>query len=178
MPLLRFLTAALSLSLAACANTLGTENTAETAPDPRRGEEVRNLCFASNIDGFGETTKRSVVVTEGRKQYLIETYNRCFDLDHAQSIAFDRHSSCLSRGDGIFAFDSAFGPDRQNPVSPSCTVKAIYEWNKDATEISETVDDNAEETETVEQGAPESEVEETGSEETEVLEPAGTPNEE
>ena len=39
------------------------------ADDPRRGEQVKRLCFASQIDGFGETTKRAVVVREGRHQY-------------------------------------------------------------------------------------------------------------
>ncbi|MEP1142880.1 MAG: DUF6491 family protein [Henriciella sp.] len=102
------------------------------ADDPRRGELVDRLCFASQIDGFGLTTKRAVVVREGRDRYLVETFPGCFDLDWAQSLAFDSFSSCLSKGDKIYAFESAFGPDHGSRTQQACRVKAIYEWHRDA----------------------------------------------
>lgn len=102
------------------------------ANDPRRGEEVRRLCFASQIDGFGETTKRAVVVSEGLDHYLIETFPGCFDLDWAQGLAIDSTSSCLTKGDRLFAFDSPFGNHSGSAVQQSCRVKAIYEWDRDA----------------------------------------------
>lgn len=114
------------------------------AGDPRRGDVVDRVCFARNIDGFGETTKRAVVIREGRDRYLVETFAGCFDLDWAQSLAFDSATSCLSKGDRIFAFDSAFGPDRHDRFQQSCRVKTIYKWDRDAEEIE---DPEAEETE-------------------------------
>ncbi|MEM9054861.1 MAG: DUF6491 family protein [Pseudomonadota bacterium] len=127
--------------LAACATATTPEQQAERAQakaaevfadDPRRGEEVKRLCFASSIDSFGETTKRAVVVREGLDHYLIETFGGCYDLDWAQSLAVKSFSGCLTRGDEILAFDSAFGPDRNDIRRPSCKVRAIYEWEEDA----------------------------------------------
>ena len=148
----RYLLPAVTAMLAACtsgapANTLSAQ---AEKPDPRRGEEVRNLCFARSIDSFGETTRNSVVVREGMDYYLIETFSGCFDLDRAQSLRFDNATSCLSKGDRIIAYDSAFGPDRIGPSSVPCSIKAIYEWNPDTTEDadSEDTDNTAENNET------------------------------
>ena len=134
--------AVLLLTLSACATANTPEAIAEReqaradevfANDIRRGEIVDRVCFASNIDSFGETTRRAVVVREGRDRYLIETFGGCFDLDWAQSLAIDSFSSCLTKGDRIFASDSAFGFDKQD-LRQSCRIKAIYEWDPDATE--------------------------------------------
>ena len=107
------------------------------ANDPRRGEEVKKICFASQIDSFGETTDRAVVVREGRDYYLIETFGGCFDLDFAQSLAIDSFSSCLSKGDRIFAFDNVFGRNDHSGFKQSCRVKTIYEWDRDANDSEE-----------------------------------------
>jgi hypothetical protein len=103
------------------------------ADDPRRGEEIDKLCFASQIDSFGLTTKRAVVVREGGDRYLIETFPGCFDLDWAQALAVDSFGSCLTKGDRILAFDSVFADTRHRSARQSCRVKAIYNWDKDAT---------------------------------------------
>jgi len=133
---------ATGLLLAACAteptttDTLG--ETAFTEADPRRGEEVRSLCFTSSIDGFGETSRRSVVVrTSPRERHLIEVFPGCFDLDDAQSLAIDSFSGCLTRGDEIKPFTSAFGPSRSD-IRQNCRVSKIYRWDPDALEESET----------------------------------------
>lgn len=115
--------------------------------DPRRGEEVKKICFASRIDSFGETTDRAVVVREGRDYYLIETFPGCFDLDWAQALAVDSFSSCLSKGDRIFAFDNAFGHQDRAGFNQSCRVKTIYEWDRDANKADEE-DSNDEDGET------------------------------
>ncbi|MEM6554754.1 MAG: DUF6491 family protein [Pseudomonadota bacterium] len=147
--------AALLFTVAACATDTTPEalearekaRAAEVfADDPRRGEEVKKICFASQIDGFGETTDRAVVVREGRDHYLIETFPGCFDLDFAQSLAIDSFSSCLSKGDRIIAFDSVFAHSSHSRINRSCLVKTIYEWDRDAkdTETDETTDEDAE----------------------------------
>lgn len=120
------------------------------ADDPRRGEQVRNLCFASQIDSFGQTTKRAVVVREGRDHFLIETFPGCFDLDYAQGLAIDSFSSCLSKGDRILAFDTPFGNSGHNGIQQSCRVKAIYKWDKDAGEEDSEAEDTGDSEETVE----------------------------
>ena len=146
--------AVLLFTLSACATANSPEAQAEReqaradevfASDIRRGEQVDRVCFASSIDSFGETTRRAVVVREGRDRYLIETFGGCFDLDWAQSLAIDTFSSCLSKGDRIIASDSVFGFDKQD-FRQSCRVKAIYAWNPDAEEDaeSEASDDDSE----------------------------------
>jgi hypothetical protein len=149
--------AAMLLTVTACATATTPEALearerakaeAVFADDPRRGDEVKRLCFASQIDSFGETTKRAVVVREGGDHYLIETFAGCFDLDWAQSLAIDSATSCLSKGDRILAFDSAFV--RHDDVShpQSCRVKTIYEWDRDAEESDEEGETDASESST------------------------------
>lgn len=126
-----------ALALAACESTGADTTTSKSAmaeePDPRRGEKVDRICFASSIDGFGETTRDTIVVsTSPSKKYQIETYS-CQNLDWAQAIApLTRGGGCLSRGDRLFVSDSVF-PDRRDRFgTDSCTIKAIYTWNPDA----------------------------------------------
>lgn len=139
MNVTHILAASALLALAGCATDDAATQTAEAdTVDPRRGEQIDRLCFAHNIDGFGETTRNSVVVSEGLDQYLVETFPGCFDLDDAQSLAIDSTLSCLTRGDRITGFDSVFGPDNIGPRSYACTVKAIYEWDSDAEAAPET----------------------------------------
>ncbi|MCI4644513.1 MAG: DUF6491 family protein [Hyphomonadaceae bacterium] len=122
---------------------------AELMEDPRVGEEVDRICFTGNIDGFGNTTKRSVVVSVSpTRDYVITTFTRCSDLDHAQSLAFDDFGACLSRGDKILPFSSAFGPSSADAPILGCQVDKIYEWDKDAE--AEAEEDEAEEPETQE----------------------------
>lgn len=147
--------AAMLLTVTACATATTPEALearerakaeAVFADDPRRGDKVKRLCFASQIDSFGETTKRAVVVREGGDHYLIETFAGCFDLDWAQSLAIDSATSCLSKGDRILAFDSAFVRHDDVGHQQSCRVKTIYEWDRDAEESKE--DDEADASET------------------------------
>ncbi len=149
--------AVLCFAVSACATGTSPEATAEReqsrsdavfANDVRRGAEVDRVCFTSNIDSFGETTKRAVVIREGRDRYLVETFGGCFDLDWAQSLAIDSFSNCLSKGDKIIASDSAFGFDKNDISRQSCRVKAIYEWDPDAEEDTESEESNEEELET------------------------------
>ena len=129
---------ACALAFTAC-STASKETIAEAGePDPRRGEEVNRICFASSIDGFGETTRNSVIIREGRDRYLVETFRGCSDLQFAQSLAIDARSNCLTRGDNIIGFDSAFGPDNIGPTPLRCMVNKIYRWDPDAEAVTET----------------------------------------
>ena len=124
------------LTLAACTTTDTPSEEAEVAeaPDPRRGEEVDRICFASNINGFTETTRRSVVVEVGaNKTFLIETFGPCFNLDRALSLGVSSTTSCLTRGDNLYASDSVFGFNNRSGIPPQrCVVNKMYEWNPDA----------------------------------------------
>ncbi len=151
MSIHRYILAALPLSLVLMSCTApGATKMAANAeaekPDPRRGEEVKSLCYGGRISGFGETTRNSVVIRQGRKNYLLETYNGCLDLEYAQSLSLNRFSGCLSRGDRLIGFDSPFGHDNFGPRSQPCTIKTIYEWDKDATETETPADGPTEET--------------------------------
>lgn len=151
-----FLTTALTgaltgaaLVLASCAT--GPDGEANARPqgfedyenDPRLGERVDRICFGSQIDSFGETTSETVLLEAGVNDwYLVHTY-RCSELDFAQSLRFDRFGSCLSRGDDIIAYDSAFGPDNTGPAPRNCPIRAIYEWDEDAVEEDAVAEDAA-----------------------------------
>lgn len=119
----------------------------ELQNDPRVGEEVDSICFTGSIDGFTETTKRSVVVSVSpSRDYLITTFTRCEDLDHAMSMAFNDFGACLRKGDKIIPFTSAFGPSSMDTPSLGCIVDKMYEWDGDA-EVSDEEDGDSEEAE-------------------------------
>lgn len=136
--------AAMTMLLAACA----TATAAPTEPkksswetDERLGEKVDKICFGANIDGFKQTTRTSVVVSEGRDDFLLETYRGCFDLSSAGSLALENRGSCLRKGDRIRPFQSAFGPGNVDSRAGSCLIKAIYEWDRaeaDESDLSDT----------------------------------------
>ncbi|WP_084396796.1 DUF6491 family protein [Henriciella aquimarina] len=132
---------AASAMLAACSSApADSENENEWMQDARLGEKVDRICFRSNIDSFRQNTRNTVIVEKGvNDEYLLQTMGNCYDLDHAQSLSFDTSmgSSCLTKGDSIYAFDSVFGPDRTDPPSIRCPIAAIYEWNEDAAEDEE-----------------------------------------
>lgn len=105
------------------------------ADDPRLGERVDRICFGSSINGFGETTSRTIVLEANvNDHYLVETFGPCQDLDWAQSISLDQFSSCVTEADSIIPYDSAFGPRENDFPAQRCRIKAIYEWDPDAAE--------------------------------------------
>lgn len=121
-----------ALLLAACASAPGDENrirgVAQFAEDVRLGEQVSKICFASRIDGFGQTTRDTVIVEEGRDHYLIETHGTCFNLKNAHRIGVKNSSSiCLRSGDRLLVSDSMFDVRSRLDFS-SCTIKSIYRW--------------------------------------------------
>ena len=137
-PSLAFIAA--GLVLAAC-TTSDAEDASPTgaeqfADDPRLGEEVDRICFASNIDSFGDTTRDTFTVREGRDYYLIDVYSSCFALDDAMSIVIDSTGSCLTRGDHVIVSDSIMGPGSRRSSSPfgtqRCTVQSMYKWDPKA----------------------------------------------
>jgi len=103
------------------------------AGDPRLGEEVSRMCFASSVDSFNSPTDDTVILeVSPSRSFLVET-GACFNLDHAQSIALDTTSSCVTRGDNLIVSDSAFGISRSSGIGPDrCFIKSIHAWNADA----------------------------------------------
>ena len=137
--LLFALSASALFALAACTSQPDASNDEPEAwrTDARLGEQVDRVCFASNIDSFRMATRNSVIVEEGvNDEYLIETVASCYDLDGANSLSFDTipGASCVTKGDSIYAYRSAFGPDRTDIPPARCPIRAIYEWDEDAAE--------------------------------------------
>ena len=125
------------------ANSGSDDGQKEWLRDARLGEKVDRVCFKSSIDSFRSPTDRTVIVEEGvNEEYLIETMGTCPDLDWAQSLSFDTPigSSCVTKGDSIYAYDSAFGPDRTDIPSVRCPISAIYEWDEEAAETEADMD--------------------------------------
>lgn len=128
---------AFPLMLAGCTSTEGHEpepdGIAIYADDPRLGEEVNRICFASNIDSFGNATRDTFTVREGMDHYLIEVHGSCFNLDRAERIALDATTSCLTRGDAVIVSDSISPFDSGTPGGTQrCIVKAMYKWDPKA----------------------------------------------
>ncbi|RAN34290.1 DUF6491 family protein [Hyphomonas pacifica] len=123
--------------LAACASTPAGEETprgvAKYADDPRLGEEVDRICFASSIDSFGNNTRDTLTVREGRDHYLIEVMGVCTNLDDAMRIGLDSTGSCLRDMDAIIVSTQIMGGRDGSPFDTQrCTVKSIHKWNPDA----------------------------------------------
>lgn len=116
-----------SLLLAACQTPASDLAEADAKPDPRQGAEVRNICFQSQIRNWRENDKRSVIVEVGvRKEYKLELIGACRPEDAFTQIGLVSRSggSCLSTGDRLVT-DERYG-------DASCSIRRIYEWNKDA----------------------------------------------
>ena len=143
------------LVLAGCTTAAGTERkptgVAKYADDPRLGEEVDRLCFASNIDSFGNNTKDTFTVKEGRDHYLIEVFGTCTPLEHAVTMAIGSSTSCLTNGDSIIVSDSLTG-GRNDPFGTArCVVKSMHKWDPKA----ESKEDDPEADAAESEGAPE-----------------------
>ncbi|MEQ8936722.1 MAG: DUF6491 family protein [Amphiplicatus sp.] len=110
----------------------------DRAGDPRIGDKVDRICFASGINGFQtpDGIERAVVLTKGVKdKYLVDLSGGGFgSLKFAQSVAIDQRpgGGCLTRGDKLIFSDSAFGFDRTDRIGNSYLITGIYEWNEDA----------------------------------------------
>ncbi|MFN3313549.1 MAG: DUF6491 family protein [Hyphomonas sp.] len=103
--------------------------------DPRLGEPVRQICFASQIDGFSMTERRTVLLHDGRKRYMVELYGPCPDLAYSNAIGLVTPSACLTRGDAILV-TSTSGP--AGPRPGRCTIKEIRDWDPRAEADEET----------------------------------------
>lgn len=123
----------IALCVGACASSdTEPDRTINLAEDKRVGEQLDRLCFTSGINGFSWTSSTSVILSRGTKDFLVTTRSRCRDLRDAQSLAVDSFSGCLSRGDRLIGFDSAFGRNSSHIPPFPCFVDEIYEWDRDA----------------------------------------------
>ena len=114
------------LALLSACTSLPPESNREVEVSPRQGEEVKQICFASSMNGWREVDgeRSSVILTKGvSEEYKLDLSGIC-DLTYAfNSIATrTRGSSCLTRGDDIIFNDGLSGINR-------CMIKKIYTWN-------------------------------------------------
>jgi hypothetical protein len=124
----------LKMILGACASTLlvacstAPMETADAKPDPRQGEQVRNICFQQQIRNWRKLDNRSVIVEVGvRDEYKLELMGTCQPDDAFTSIGLVSRAgtSCLNEGDKLIT-DARYNDG-------SCSIRKIYKWNKDAT---------------------------------------------
>jgi len=100
--------------------------------DPRLGEQVGRICFASRIDGFRNATKNTVIVESGlKKEFILETMGSCQNLRHAQAIGLPSGFSCLSELDSLMVYDSSFGTQTTPFSNERCAIRSIHRWNED-----------------------------------------------
>jgi hypothetical protein len=123
---MKLLAAAAVAALFAGCTTPPTEM-ADAKPDPRQGEEVRQICFTSQIRNWRENDNRSVIVeARVRDEYKLELIGTCQPRDAFTSIGLVSRGggSCLSTGDTLIT-DARYNDG-------SCSIRRIYKWNKDA----------------------------------------------
>lgn len=116
-----------SLLLAGCQTPATDMAEADAKPDPRQGEEVRNICFQSQIRGWRNLDNRSVIVEVGvRDEYKLELIGTCQPNDAFTQIGLVSRGggSCLQKGDQLVT-DARY-------AAGSCSIHRIYEWHKDA----------------------------------------------
>jgi len=127
-----------TLAIVGCTQTTVTEvDPQPTLPNSRQGDEVKQICFASSINGWKEFKgeRHSVILTKGvRDEYKLELSGTCDISKGMNSIATrTRGSSCLSRGDEIIVSDGFSGTER-------CFIKKIYNWKAENSEETEAED--------------------------------------
>lgn len=123
---MRYILVAGVAAIATSCTTPGT-NTAETKPDPRQGQEVKQICFNDQIRNWRANDNRSVIVEKGLKQeYKLELLGTCQPQDAFTSIGLISRVGgglCLSMGDRLVTDARYDGP---------CTIRRMYEWHQNA----------------------------------------------
>lgn len=115
-----------ALAFGAC-QTSDTSDTAQTEPDPRQGAEVRQICFSSQINGWRENGRNSVIVEKRHnEEYMLELSGGCEPQDAFLSIGL---KSRLGAGDCLRAGNSLV---TNSHFDGRCTITHIYEWHEDA----------------------------------------------
>lgn len=126
--------ASVMATLGACASPAADTAvaTAEAKPDPRQGEEVRNVCFTQQIRNWRANDRRSVIVEVGvRDEYKLDLIGTCQPNDAFTSLGLVSRvggGSCLEKGDKLIT-DARY--------DGSCAIHRIYKWNKDAAKPAE-----------------------------------------
>jgi len=96
-----------------------------------RGEAVNTVCFGGGLSGFREVGDRAVILKRGPgEEYLVET-SHCSKLVAPEGIKIEDPGMCLSHGDHLLVFDTAFpqrGSRRDRP--DRCLVTKIYRWEE------------------------------------------------
>lgn len=134
-------------ALAGCASTTGTPKASGVAQyegDARLGAVVDRICFASNIDSFGDTTRDTFTVREGQDHYLIEVFGSCAPLKNAMTMKMESTMSCLSKGDHVIVSDSLMGGRGDAFSTQRCMVKEIYAWDPKAKDDADVEENDAE----------------------------------
>lgn len=126
-----------ALSGLACFAILGTPvamagEEADDGPDPRIGEEVDQICFGRNINGWRTVDKQDGVLLLERSVnnwYHVELSGACDYrvLRRAHAIGIDSRPAggCVRRGDIIIVEDSPAFTRR-------CFIRSIRLWDDDA----------------------------------------------
>ena len=140
-----FVAVLISAVIAATGASAGEDD--DEGPDPRIGEEVRQICFARSIDGWRHPKGlgKAVLLEKGVNDwFLVEVSGPCrsSDFRFAESIGIDTRPAggCLSRGDRILVRGAGNFVNR-------CIVTRIYEWDDDAVEDDEETEEETENTE-------------------------------
>jgi len=123
--------------LAGCTST--GSNTAKVAldPDPRVGEEVRQVCFIRNVDSWQnvDNDRRAVIVKMNNKDtYKLRLGGGC-DPEWAMlhlAIGTRAGSSCFSRGDRIKT-----DGDTSRGYGTACSILGINKWDPEAVKPAE-----------------------------------------
>jgi hypothetical protein len=128
------------LVLASAAAAQAVVGVAAAEDDPRLGEKVDRICFASNINNFSTikgVDDAALLEANVDDWYRVDLIGACSyqQLRFAQSVAIDERprGGCVTKGDALIFSNSAFG-DFSFPNATRCVISAIYRWDEDAEE--------------------------------------------
>ncbi|MFT3724240.1 MAG: DUF6491 family protein [Hyphomonadaceae bacterium] len=137
------MTHAIKTIIAVCASALAITacssapvETAEAKPDLRQRQEVRSVCFQSQIKGWRPNDHRSLIVhMKSNEEYKLQLIGACNPRDNQLSIAFINPAggTCVQSGSTLTLMS---GLQQTAPDGPrgggSCSIEKIYKWDRDA----------------------------------------------
>jgi hypothetical protein len=118
-----------TLLIAACSTATDTQ-TADAKPDPRQGEEVRQVCFSQQIRNWRTVKehRRAVIIQKGlNEEYKLDLIGTCQPDDAFVNIGLVSRmggGTCLTTGDKLIT-DARYNDG-------DCSIQRIYAWNEKA----------------------------------------------
>ncbi|MCC6918836.1 MAG: hypothetical protein IT548_06500 [Alphaproteobacteria bacterium] len=85
----------------------------ETATQPEK-----TCLFSNRVDGYTKANRDSIVLTSGLDKWRADFANSCTNIQFAEEVGVDSHTTCVTPGDSIRFRDTG-------NIRTSCMIKAV-----------------------------------------------------